>query len=82
MFFIGPEARPNTSLGKGPRCHARSLRRAEASIYKALVSGHAPTGKFKALLEEFYPNSPKRLKASLFGHSVTVKKSVSDREQD
>ncbi len=31
-------------------------------------------GKFKALLEEFYSDSPERLKVSLLGLSLTVKK--------
>ena len=39
-------------------------------------------GKFKTLLEEFYAGSPERLKASLFGFTLAVKKPASDTEQD
>ena len=35
---------------------------------------HEAAGKFKALLEEFYSNSPERLKASLFGLGLTGQK--------
>jgi hypothetical protein len=42
----------------------------------------ASAGKFKALLEEFYLDSPERLKASLFGLTLSVKKPTSDTEQD
>jgi hypothetical protein len=38
--------------------------------------------KFKALLEEFYSDSPERLKAALYGLSIAVKKPASDTEQD
>jgi hypothetical protein len=38
--------------------------------------------KFKALLEEFYSDSPERLKAALHGLSIVVKKPASDTEQD
>ncbi|MBB5061548.1 hypothetical protein HDF16_006284 [Granulicella aggregans] len=38
--------------------------------------------EFKALLEEFYSDSPHRLKASLFGLTLVVKKPSSDQEQD
>lgn len=39
-------------------------------------------GKSKALLEEFYADSPERLKAALYGLGLTVKKPSSDVEQD
>ncbi len=42
----------------------------------------ASAGKFKALLEEFYADSPERLKAAHFGLTLTVKKPASDTEQD
>lgn len=42
----------------------------------------ASAAKFKGLLEEFYADSPERLKASLFGLTLTVKKPGSDQEQD
>jgi hypothetical protein len=38
--------------------------------------------KFKALLEEFYSDSPEWLKTSLFGMTLIVKKPSSDQEQD
>jgi transcriptional regulatory protein LevR len=38
--------------------------------------------KFKALLEEFYSDSPERLKAALYGLTLTVKKPANDAEQD
>lgn len=38
--------------------------------------------KFKAMLEEFYSDSPERLKAALFGLTLIVKKPASDTEQD
>jgi hypothetical protein len=39
-------------------------------------------GKFKALLEDFYSDSPERLKAAQYGLSLSVKKPGSDTEQD
>jgi hypothetical protein len=38
--------------------------------------------KFKGMLEEFYSDSPDRLKAALYGLSLVVKKPSSDQEQD
>ncbi len=38
-------------------------------------------GKFKALLEEFYSNSADRLKASLFGLTLAVKKTAATRNR-
>lgn len=38
--------------------------------------------KFKALLEEFYSDSPDRLKNALYGLSLIVKKPHNDQEQD
>ena len=38
--------------------------------------------KFKWLLEEFYADSPERLKAALFGLTLAVKKPTNDTEQD
>ena len=52
-----------------------------AMIHQCQVS-EGSAGKFKALLEEFYSDSPERLKASLFGLTLTVKKPASDTEQD
>jgi hypothetical protein len=52
-----------------------------AMIHQCQIS-EPSAGKFKALLEEFYSDSPERLKASLFGLSLVVKKPNSDQEQD
>lgn len=52
-----------------------------AMIHQCQIS-EGSAGKFKALLEEFYADSPERLKASLFGLTLTVKKPSSDQEQD
>ena len=52
-----------------------------AMIHQCQIS-EGSTSKFKALLEEFYSDSPERLKAALFGLSLTVKKPSSDQEQD
>ncbi len=52
-----------------------------AMIHQYQIS-EASAGKFKALLEEFYSDSPERLEASLFGLTLTVKKPCSDLEQD
>jgi len=38
--------------------------------------------KFKALLEEFYSDSPERLKNALYGLTLIVTKPKSDMEQD
>ena len=52
-----------------------------AMIHQCQIS-EASAAKFKALLEEFYSDSPERLKASLFGLTLTVKKPNNDQEQD
>jgi hypothetical protein len=52
-----------------------------AMIHQCQIS-EPSASKFKALLEEFYSDSPERLKASLFGLTLTVKKPSSDQEQD
>jgi len=52
-----------------------------AMIHQCQVS-EGSASKFKALLEEFYADSPERLKAALFGLTLTVKKPASDTEQD
>jgi hypothetical protein len=52
-----------------------------AMIHQCQIS-EGSAGKFKALLEEFYSDSPERLKASIFGLTLTVKKPSSDQEQD
>ncbi len=52
-----------------------------AMIHQCQIS-EGSAGKFKALLEEFYADSPERLKASLFGLTLIVKKPSSDQEQD
>ena len=45
-------------------------------------SSEASAAKFKGLLEEFYSDSPDRLKNALYGLSLVVKKPSSDMEQD
>ena len=52
-----------------------------AMIHQCQIS-EGSAGKFKALLEEFYSDSPERLKAALFGLTLVVKKPGSDTEQD
>ena len=52
-----------------------------AMIHQCQAS-EGSASKFKGLLEEFYADSPDRLKASLFGLTLTVKKPASDTEQD
>jgi len=52
-----------------------------AMIHQCQIS-EGSAGKFKALLEEFYSDSPDRLKAAMYGLSLTVKKPSSDQEQD
>lgn len=50
-------------------------------IHQCQIS-EGSAGKFKALREEFYADSPERLKAAHFGLTLTVKKTGSDSEQD
>jgi hypothetical protein len=45
-------------------------------------SSEASAAKFKGMLEEFYADSPDRLKNALYGLSLVVKKPSSDQEQD
>jgi hypothetical protein len=52
-----------------------------AMIHQCHTS-EASASKFKAMLEEFYADSPERLKAAQFGLTLTVKKPASDTEQD
>ncbi len=52
-----------------------------AMIHQCRIS-EASAEKFKALLNEFYADSPERLKAAHFGLTLTVKKPTSDKEQD
>lgn len=52
-----------------------------AMIHQCHTS-EASASNFKAMLDEFYADSPERLKASLFGLTLTVKKPSSDQEQD
>ena len=61
-------------------CVSRLGRRV-AMIRRCQISERS-AGKFKALLEEFYADSPERLKAVPFGLTLTVKKPGSDSEQD
>ncbi len=50
-------------------------------IHQCQVS-EASAAKFKGLLEEFYSDSPGRLKNALYGLALIVKKPASDSEQD
>lgn len=52
-----------------------------AMIHQCQTS-EASAAKFKGLLEEFYSDSPERLKNALYGLELTVKKPSSDQEQD
>ena len=52
-----------------------------AMIHQCQIS-EGSAGKFKALLEDFYADSPERLKNALYGLGLTVKKPSSDLEQD
>ena len=52
-----------------------------AMIHQCQTSEASAT-KFKGLLEEFYSDSPDRLKNALYGLSLVVKKPSSDLEQD
>jgi hypothetical protein len=52
-----------------------------AMIHQCQTS-EASANKFKGMLEEFYSDSPDRLKAALYGLSLVVKKPSSDQEQD
>ena len=52
-----------------------------AMIHQCQTSEASAT-KFKGMLEDFYSDSPDRLKASLYGLSLVVKKPSSDQEQD
>ena len=52
-----------------------------AMIHQCQIS-ESSAGKFKALLEEFYSDSPERLKASLSGLTLIVKKPSNDQEQN
>ena len=52
-----------------------------AIIHQCRIS-EASAGRFKGLLEEFYADSPERLRNALYGLTLTVKKPASDAEQD
>lgn len=52
-----------------------------AMIHQCQVSDDSAR-KFKAMLEEFYSDSPERLKNALYGLTLIVKKPGSDTEQD
>ena len=52
------------------------------AIIHQCQTSEASAARFKGMLEEFYADSPERLKAALYGLTLTVKKPVSDTEQD
>ncbi len=65
---------------KGRKNHAKVLLEV-AMIHQCQIS-EGLAGQFKALLEEFYSDSPERLKAALYRLGLTVRKPGSDTEQD
>ena len=52
------------------------------AIIHQCQTSEASAAKFKELLEDFYADSPERLKAAQYGLTLAVKKPVSDVEQD
>ena len=52
-----------------------------AMIHQCRTSD-ASAAKFKGLLEEFYADSPDRLKNALYGLGLVVKKPSNDQDQD
>ena len=52
------------------------------AIIHQCQTSEASAAKFKGLLEEFYADSPERLKAAQYGLTLTVKKPFNDAEQD
>ncbi len=60
--------------------HAKIL--VGVAMIQQCQGSEASAAKFKTLLEEFYSDSPERLKAALFGLTLTVKKPQSDAELD
>jgi hypothetical protein len=52
------------------------------AIIHQCQTSEASAAKFKTMLEEFYADSPERLKAALLGLTLIVKKPASDSEQD
>ncbi len=52
------------------------------AIINQCQTSEASAAKFKGLLEEFYADSPERLRAAQYGLSLIVKKPLSDTEQD
>jgi hypothetical protein len=52
------------------------------AIIHQCQTSEASASKFNALLDEFYVDSPDRLKAAKEGLALTVKKPESDTEQD
>ena len=52
------------------------------AIIHQCKSSEASATKFKALLADFYADSPRRLEAALAGLTITVKKPANDQERD
>jgi hypothetical protein len=52
------------------------------AIIHQCQNSESSAAKFKTLLEEFYSDSPERLKAALFGLTLAVKKPQNDTDQD
>ncbi len=52
------------------------------AIIHQCQTSESSAAKFKGLLEEFYADSPERLKAAQYGLTLAVKKPSGDQEQD
>ncbi len=52
------------------------------AIIHQCQTSDASAAKFKGLLEDFYADSPERLKAAQYGLTLKVKKPENDTEQD
>jgi hypothetical protein len=52
------------------------------AIIHQCQTSEASAAKFKALLDDFYSDSPERLKAAQYGLTLTVKKPANDAEKD
>ena len=52
------------------------------AIIHQCQTSEASAAKFKGMLEEFYADSPERLKAAQYGLTLAVKKPANDAEQD
>jgi hypothetical protein len=74
-------ASPPTSGNRSDRDNHAKIVVGVAMIHQCQVS-EASAAKFKGMLEEFYSDSPDRLKNALYGLGLAVKKPNSDQQQD